>query len=338
MKINIGFTGISGMLGKNFLDYYLKNIYLQEKFNIVGFTRKEDKSFKSRYQREDNSIIIKTINYDDLINIKDSLNSIDILIHAAGVTKGFSYEQFLNGNYIVTKNLVEVITKEKLPIKKFIFISSQSVLGPSYDKFLNEDSDYNPISSYGKSKMQVEELLKESTLNWIIVRYPAIFGKYDMDSLMLFKIASKGIIIDTSWNQYILSYIFAQDAVRLLYDLIEKQQIDKKILHFCYDNPIKIRDFLRAIIKIKYKKGKRLILKIPIFKFIFRIATFIMTFVSYFNKKANIVNVEKLNEFLQTSWLLSNEKTKRLMDIDSIKQEARLDDIYNWYKEEGLVK
>jgi len=337
MKINIGFTGISGMLGKNFLDFYLNNKQLHQKFNIIGFTRKEDLNFKNEYQKEDGSIIIKTIDYNRLDNIKESLKSVDILIHAAGVTKAYSYKQFYEGNCIVTLNLINVIKNENLPIKRFIYISSQSVLGPSQGTFNDEQSQYNPISSYGKSKEEAEKLVKNSNLDWLIIRYPAIFGKYDLDSLMLFKIASKSIIIDTSWKEYILSYIFAEDAVRLVFNLIENNKIKSKILHFCYDDPIKIRDFQKSIIDITYKDKKRFILKLLIPKIVFKIAAIVITLISKLNKKPNLVNTEKLEEFLNTSWLLSNNLTKEILNIDSIVRKAKLEDIINWYKKEGLV-
>lgn len=343
MKINIGFTGISGMLGKNFLEYFINNKEIKEKFNIIGFTRgKFDELRKTISYENYDSIIIKNIDYEDNKGLMESLSSIDILIHAAGVTKANSYSDFIKGNLDVTKKIIEVIEKENIKIKKFIYISSQSALGPSdnYIKnnkhlyYINETDLYNPITNYGRSKVEAEKIVKASNLNWIIVRFPAIFGKYDKDSLILFKLASKGIIIDTSWDEYVLSYILAQDASDLLFRVALNNDINNSILHFCYDEPIKIKDFMKSIVDLSKKK---VLLKLFISKFILKTVSVIFTFVSFISKKKNIIGIEKTNEFLNTKWLLSNKITKQKLGIEKITKNSNLEDIYKWYKEKGLI-
>ncbi len=337
MKLRIGFTGITGMLGKNFLDFYLNKKELQKTFDIVGFTRNENLDFKKKYEKEDGSIQIKKIDYYNQDNLKQSLQSIDILIHAAAITKGFFYNEFLQGNLNSTVNIIKVIEDNNLPIKKFIFISSQSVLGPSYDKYLNEESNYNPLTYYGKSKVEAEKQIKNSKIDWLIVRFPAIFGKYDYDGLILFKIASRGFIIDTTWKEYTLSYIFAEDACRLLFYILNKNNINRKILHLCYDQPIKIKNLMKSIIDIIYGINKKRIIKIPITKFIIYFVSFILTIISIFNKKAKIIGLSKINEFLNPSWLLSNDLTKKLLNIESIEKISELKNIIEWYKDRRLI-
>lgn len=346
MKINIGFTGITGMLGKNFLDYFFKNRLIMDKFNIVGFTRGDYNKQLNKYNTSNNMFSLRSINYYDKENIKNNLESIDILIHSAGVTKGNFYKEFEKGNIEVTNNLVQTIKEEKIDIKKFIFISTQSVLGPSDNYstinkeyyFIDEDAKRNPISSYGVSKAKAEELIINSNLNWTIIRFPTIFGKYEMDSLQLFKIANKGIIIDTSWQDFVLSYILAEDAVELIFKIIEtsieNDKTNQKILHLCYDEPIKIKDYFREVIKISNKK---VLVSIPIPRIIFKIASIISTLNSIFKKKATIINKEKINEFIHTKWLLSNSKTKEILNINTIERKAGFTDIYKWYNEEGLL-
>jgi nucleoside-diphosphate-sugar epimerase len=357
MRMNIGFTGISGMLGKNFLDYYLKNNDLREKYKIIGLSRNISKDLIKKYKDNSDDIVFRNVNYFDKNNLKNSLESIDILIHAAGVTKGNYYEIFKKGNIEVTENLIKVIEDEKLPIKNFIFISSQSVLGPSdidnkksidkktnIDKkakeiYFDEENSYNPISSYGKSKVEAEIKIKNSSINWVIVRFPTIFGKYEMDSLILFKFANKRIVIDTSWENFTLSYILAEDGVKLLFYLIDKiensfEKVNKKVYHFCYDKPIKIRDFMNEIIGFSNKKA---FFKILAPKFLFKITALFFTLVSILNKKAIIINKEKVSEFLHSKWFMANDKTKQILSLNKIEREASLQEIYQWYKKEGLI-
>lgn len=346
MKYTIGFTGITGMLGKNFLDYYFSNSELIEKYNIVGISRSEPDELIKRYGEKFKLIQYKKIDYFDKKSIENSLDSIDILIHAAGITKGSNYQEFERGNFEVTKNLLEIV-EQKGSIKFFIFISSQSVLGPSdiYDsinhnaKYLSESDKPNPISSYGKSKLKAEELIKKSSVNWAIIRYPTIFGKYELDSLLLFKIANKRLIIDTAWDEFLLSYILAEDGIRLLIILVEKfinndKDIINKIYHFSYDEPIKIKDFFVYLISIT---GKKPIIKLFIPKFIFKIAVTFFELRSFFSKKIIIINKEKIEEFLHSKWLISNHYTKNILGLDKIERNAKFEDIIEYYKKEGLI-
>ncbi|MCR4422738.1 MAG: NAD(P)-dependent oxidoreductase [Spirochaetales bacterium] len=345
MRLNIGFTGISGMLGKNFLDFYLKDRELRKKYRIIGLSRNISEDLIKKYKDNSDDLVFRNINYFDQNSLKNALESIDILIHSAGVTKGNYYEIFQKGNVEVTENLIKVIENEKLPIKNFIFISSQSVLGPSdlnnkvKDIFFDEESKSNPISSYGKSKTEAEIRIKNSNINWSIIRFPTIFGKYEMDSLILFKFANKGIMLDTSWEYFTLSYILAEDGVELIFNLIDKmasdfEMVNKKVYHFCYDKPIRIRDFMNEIMGFSNKK---VVLKILAPRFLFKITALILTLISILNKKAIIINKEKVNEFLHSRWLMANDKTKKLLSLSNIERKANLQEIYEWYKEEGLI-
>ncbi|HPC37906.1 MAG TPA: NAD(P)-dependent oxidoreductase [Exilispira sp.] len=345
MRLNIGFTGISGMLGKNFLDFYTQNENLKESYKIIGISRNVPQKLIEKYKDFKDDIEFRNINYFDNENIKRALESIDILIHAAGITKANHYSIFYDGNVKVSQNLVNLIEKEKLPIKSFIYISTQSVLGPSdlvknnENIYLDEEREYNPISSYGKSKAEAEKMLRNSRINWVIVRFPTIIGKYEMDSLTLFKFANHGITIDTAWAEFTLSYIMAEDAINLIFILIDKiltnyGLINKNIFHFCYDEPIKIKDFMIQIAKMSSKKK---VINFSIPKFVFKLAASIVSFVSNIYPNNIILNKEKVNEFLHTNWLLSNSKTKKILSLDKIEENASLKEIYKWYKDEGLI-
>lgn len=335
MKTNIGFTGITGMLGKNFLDYYFDNPNLIDKYNIKGISRGNVDILKNNYKDKFDRIKYSNMDYSNKESIKSAISDLDILIHAAGVTKAKNLAQYESGNVEVTKNLLEEALHSP-SIKYFVYISTQAVLGPS-EKPLKEDSYLNPISNYGKSKAIAEELVKEKAKKWIIIRLPTIFGKYEYDSLKLFQIASKRIVLNTSWNDFTLSYIIANDAVELLFKLIDilcENKIENEILHFCYDQPIEIKEFMKSIISLD-NKNPLINLNIP--KFVFNIASVITFFDSLLKEKVQIINSDKIKEFMNAKWLISNEYTKKLLNIDKIEKRAKIEDIYNWYKEQGLI-
>src|SRR3546814_12879427 len=51
------------------------------------------------------------------------------------------------------------------------------------------------LSAYGRSKAESEKLMAESGLDWAIVRPPAVYGPGDRESLELFRMAARGLVV-----------------------------------------------------------------------------------------------------------------------------------------------
>src|SRR3546814_14244242 len=51
------------------------------------------------------------------------------------------------------------------------------------------------LSAYGRSKAESEKLMAESGLDWAIVRPPAVYGPGDRESLELFRMAARGLVL-----------------------------------------------------------------------------------------------------------------------------------------------
>jgi len=107
----------------------------------------------------------------------------DVVIHLAA--KISVYESIINpaGTFQVnvngTRNVLEAC--EKNHVKKLIVASSAAVYGESSpDVKLTEESETNPISPYGESKLKMEQEIREFTskhdINCVILRFFNIFG------------------------------------------------------------------------------------------------------------------------------------------------------------------
>mgnify|MGYP001264187034 CR=1 FL=1 len=89
-------------------------------------------------------------------------------------------EEFLKINLDGTVNLARQASE--LGIEKFIFLSSIGVNGPeTYREIFDNDSVPRPYNPYTISKFEAEKALKkiskDSGMNLIIIRAPAIYGK-----------------------------------------------------------------------------------------------------------------------------------------------------------------
>ncbi len=120
-------------------------------------------------------------NYDDISN---NIMGSDVVIHLA--SKINVQESFANPNLTKrvnvdgTKNLLEACEENK--ITKIIAASSAAVYGDCNDSniHLSENSKTVPISPYGESKLEMEEVIREFSklhgLNAVILRFFNIFG------------------------------------------------------------------------------------------------------------------------------------------------------------------
>ena len=90
------------------------------------------------------------------------LKNVDIVIHLASIANDPSVE--LNSrlswevNVLATQKLIENSVRNK--VKQFIFASSGSVYGVKKEKEVTEDLSLTPISTYNKTKMISERIIK----------------------------------------------------------------------------------------------------------------------------------------------------------------------------------
>jgi len=125
-------------------------------------------------------------------------DSADAVIHVAGVVNGDA-ATFDAGNRIGTVAMLAAATG-----KRFVHVSSLAAREPQ-------------LSNYGASKRAAEDAVAASTLDWRIVRPPAIYGPGDTDNLELFRFAKWGVVPLPPGGR--LSVIHADDMARLIVTL-----------------------------------------------------------------------------------------------------------------------
>ncbi|MCH8906162.1 MAG: sugar nucleotide-binding protein [Candidatus Heimdallarchaeota archaeon] len=97
--------------------------------------------------------------------------------HCAAALTGGTDDILNNVNIGETKKLIE--KAEQIGVGKFVLISSIATYELKTNGNFKEVDSQKPRSKYGKSKLQQEALVKESALNWLIIRPPFIGGPND---------------------------------------------------------------------------------------------------------------------------------------------------------------
>lgn len=97
---------------------------------------------------------------------------------------------------------------EKAGIRRFVHVSSLAAREPD-------------LSLYGGSKARSEKLVEESPLSSAIVRPPAVYGPGDRETLELFKMAARGLVLLPPHGR--LSVIHVDDLAKLLLALADSE-------------------------------------------------------------------------------------------------------------------
>jgi nucleoside-diphosphate-sugar epimerase len=171
-------TGGSGFIGSSLANYLLKNNYDVIIFDNLSNSSKE--KITSLTNKGAKFVEGDILNYNLL---SSSLVDVDFVIHLAAkisvsesiLNPSQTFEINVNGTINVLNACVEN------HIHNIIVASSAAVYGESTTLPISEQSQINPISPYGESKIMMEKELEKFTkihnLNSIILRFFNIYGK-----------------------------------------------------------------------------------------------------------------------------------------------------------------
>ena len=168
-------TGGAGFVGSN-----LVKLLVKEGHEIIVIDNL-DKGKKENLASVINKIKFQKIDIRDYQSLEKILKDIDGVFHQAALTvvqDSFSSpEEYFDVNVHGTENIFKLANENKF---KVVYASSSSVYGHKLETPITEDAERNPISPYGKTKLEDEYLVeKYSNLNTEIIglRYFNIFGK-----------------------------------------------------------------------------------------------------------------------------------------------------------------
>ena len=142
-------TGNRGYIGT-----LMVPMLLNRNHEVVGL----DSDLYARSTFGDEPQVIDTINCDIRDATVDMFRGFDAVIHLAGLSNDplgdFNPSLTEDINHKATVRLGELAKQAGVP--RFIFSSSCSTYGAAGDDFLDETSDFNPVTPYGKSKVDSE--------------------------------------------------------------------------------------------------------------------------------------------------------------------------------------
>lgn len=165
MTKNILITGINGFIGLHCYEAF------NQKYNIFGL---------DVFGIEKKNFVLGELDYENLLSFNKSF---DAIIHLAGSGSVGMAQRNPEIEYAKTvlssKHLLDFIIN-KSPESKLIYVSSAAVYGNCKYSVITEDCQLNPISTYGKHKVMVENFIQEysqkNDLKYDIIRPFSVYG------------------------------------------------------------------------------------------------------------------------------------------------------------------
>jgi UDP-glucose 4-epimerase len=165
-------TGGAGRLGINVDKAFIKGGYQVRVFDLnTPLNRKSVKKLGGKAE----------INWGDITrpdSVREALKDVDAVVHMAGILPPVAYEEpelAARVNVGGTRIIVDMLKQAGRQIP-FVFTSSVAAFGPTPDAsepLCPEEHDANPRGAYGETKLQAEKIIKESGIEYVILRLTA---------------------------------------------------------------------------------------------------------------------------------------------------------------------
>jgi nucleoside-diphosphate-sugar epimerase len=271
-------------------------------------------------------------------SLRQALAGVRIVYHAAGVTKARDKRAYWRVNLDATRRLLDATLKFAESIERFVYVSTQAAVGPSYNGTpVDEKTVPHPIDIYGRSKKAAEEACLEfaGKLPITIIRPAAVYGPRDHDTFVLFRWLDRGILPIIGSENKRFALIHARDLVEGILAAVEHERaIGQTYLLANQDCPSWGELFSVATQVV----GKKLIKwRIPNFS-IYVVAAAAEP-LSRITGRAALFSFEKAKELIQGSWSCDVGKAKRELGFEPktpVLEGMRA--TMEWYRREGWLR
>ncbi len=289
-------TGATGFIGGFIVDKAL-----QQGMDVWAAVRKSS----SRKYLTDELINFIELDLSDEERLKRQLKDIDFdyVVHAAGVTKCLHKEDFFKVNTLGTKNLINAITDLNMPIEKFVYVSSLSVLGPvredrPYMEITDKDMP-QPNTAYGKSKLESERYLESlDGFPYIILRPTGVYGPREKDYFMMAKSIKGHMDFAVGYKPQDITFVYVEDVVQAIFLAIGSELIAKK--YFLSDGKVYSSRTFSDLIRRELGNKWLIRIKAPIW--VLRIVTILGEYAGQLTGSISALNNDKYNIMRQRNW------------------------------------
>ncbi len=257
-----------------------------------------------------------------------SLPEVDVVFHVAGVIMGSSLEQYREGNVQAAKN-----TMMGAHCDRFVHVSTIAATGPGE---VTESTECHPISSYGQSKWEGEQVVREyrNETPLTIIRPPVVYGERDEGLLDMFRTLQWGLRPRIGGPKWI-SIVHARDLVEGILQAAEASVAENETYFLGNPESHSISDLMGLILE---GLGRKRYLALPVPHWLVKsVAACSETWGRLVGSPA-MFNRDKAREMIQEKWVCSSEKAVAAFGwAPRISIQEGLSQTAKWYREHGFL-
>jgi nucleoside-diphosphate-sugar epimerase len=234
---------------------------------------------------------------DDASALAEATRDQDIVYHVAGLVAARNEEEFLRVNREGTRRLLETAAAHSTA--RFLLVSSMAAGGPSAagrPHTGNEPSQ--PVTSYGRSKLAGEAVVRAGPLPWTILRPPAVYGPGDREILKVFKIARLGVAPVFGGGTQELSLVYGPDLGEALAAAGHASATIGKVYYPCHPEILTSGEMIQTI----GRAMDRNVTILPLPSILARSILAITAAGARITGKATLLTPDKANEFFAAAW------------------------------------
>lgn len=336
MNPRILITGASGFIGS-----FIVEEALNRGFETWAAVRKSS----SREFLQDKRIHLIELNLLSEEQLKQQLKDIqfDYVVHAAGVTKCLHKKDFFRINTEGTKNLVRALIDLQMPLKRFVYISSLSIMGAIREeqpyREIRERDKAQPNTAYGKSKLEAEQWLASLNENqgmkegksfpYVILRPTGVYGPRERDYFMIAKSIQSHTDFAVGFKQQDITFVYVTDVVQAVFLALDKGETGR--CYFLSDGEVYQSSTFSNLIRKELGNPWWIRITAPIW--LLRIITFCGEYVGHMTGKVTALNNDKYNIMKQRNWRCDIGPARQELGYEpQVKLEEGVRRSIAWYK------
>lgn len=327
MKEKLLVTGASGFIGSFIVEEALRRDY-----DVWAAVRKSS----SRQFLSDPRIHFIELDLDSTEHLLQQLKdcSFSYVVHAAGVTKCLDKADFHRINTLGTQHLVEALLTLRMPLRRFVYISSLSIMGAireeqPYREILESDTP-RPNTAYGESKLAAEQWLSTQELPYVILRPTGVYGPRERDYFMMAKSIKAHTDFAVGYRQQDITFVYVTDVVQAVFLAMEKGRTGRK--YFLSDGEVYQSSTFSDL--IRQELGNPWWIRITAPLWLLRIITFCGEWVGHLTGKVTALNNDKYNIMRQRNWRCDIEPARQELGYaPQVKLPEGVRRSIQWYKD-----
>lgn len=325
MKILI--TGASGFIGSFIVEEAIKR-----GFETWAAIRKS--SSKAYLQDERIHFIELDFSSQDLLEAQLKGHAFDYVVHAAGATKCLHQEDFFRINTEGTQNFVKALLHLQMPLKRFIYISSLSIMGAireqqPYEEIRESDGP-KPNTAYGKSKLEAEKWLESQPIPYVILRPTGVYGPRERDYFLQIQSIKSHMDFAVGFQRQDITFVYVTDVVQAIFLALEKGETGRK--YFLSDGEVYQSTTFSDLVHEELGRPWWIRITAPIW--LLRIITCAGDWWGRKTGKMSALNNDKFNILRQRNWRCNIQPARDELGYDpKVKLAEGVRRSIQWYKD-----